>query len=148
MTYEWGSKAAAVASNKFKEGLTIKSKRIMAIGVQMLISSIEESLEMEKTFESLAGLSEFWNFITATEMTSDKLKTLPKEFQSVLSSGKMLSTKKGEISKEIKDVLREVKEIVHVGELMQGKEAENKEGFVNKSKVVLEECKAKLKKIT
>jgi hypothetical protein len=148
MTYEWGSKAAVVASNKFKEGLTIKSKRIIAIGVQMLISSIEESLEMEKTFESLAGLSEFWNFITATEMTSDKLKTLPKEFQSVLSSRKMLSTKKGVIPKDIKDVLKDVKEIVHVGELMQGKEAEDKEGFVERSKAVLNECKEKLEKIT
>ena len=148
MTYDWGSKAAVVASNKFKEGLAIKSKRIMVIGVQMIISSVEDSLEMEKTFESLAGLSEFWNFITATEMTFDKLKTLPKEFQSVLSSSKMLSTKKGELPKDIKEVLRALKEIVHVGEIMQGKEAKNKESFVKRSKDVLKECKEKLEKIT
>jgi hypothetical protein len=146
--YEWGSKAASAASNKFKEGLLMRSKRIMALGIQMLIKSMRESLNSDDTFERLYGLSEFWNFVTATEMTSDKLRTLPKEFQSVLSSKKMFSAKKEQIPSDIKEILRELKEIIHVGELLKREGAENKKGFSEKSESILKSCEEKLGQIT
>lgn len=148
MTYDIGSKAAGAAANKFREGLLIKSKKIMAIGVQMMIESIRNSLHSEETFETLSGLSEFWNFVTATEMTSEKLKTLPKEFHSVLSSKKMFSAKKGEIPSDLKEILRELKEIIHVGELLHGESFENRDGFAVRGEDVLKRCEEKLKKIT
>ena len=147
MTYDMGSKAAGTAANKFRQGLLIKSKKIMVIGVQMMIESIRSSLHSEEIFETLSGLSEFWNFVTATEMTSEKLRTLPKEFHSVLSSKKMFSAKKGKIPSDLKEILHELKEIIHVGELLRGKSIENREGFVERSEEVLKKCEKRLKKI-
>ena len=92
--FDWGKAQAIKAFNKFREGSVRKSKIIMRGGIKILLDSIKESLDRDDVFSSLAGLSDFWNSIAGSEITSERLDSMPKEFRSVLSREKIIARQK------------------------------------------------------
>jgi hypothetical protein len=142
MTYDWGKLAAVKAFNKFKEGSVIGSNFIMKQGLKILMDSIEDALDKKDVFSSLAGLSEFWKHVSSSEISTERLTSMPKEFQTVLSKEKIIAGQKVKIPRSFKPLLKDLKEIVHVGELMyKRKTEEDTSGFVRKSKVILSRCR-------
>ena len=146
--FNWGKIQASKAFNKFREGSVRKSRLIMKGGIKILLDSIKESLDKEGIFASLAGLSDFWNSIAGSEITSERLDSMPKEFRTVLSREKIIARQKVIIPDEFKLVLKKLKEIIHVGELLHKKESkEDLTRFIKNSKILLNECEAELKQL-
>lgn len=146
MTYDWGKMAAVKSFNKFKEGSVINSEFIMKQGLKMLIDYIDEALDMEDVFLSLAGLSEFWKFVSSSEISKERLTSMPKEFQTVLSKEKIVVGQKVKIPEQFKPLLKELKEIIHVGELLHRRKIdEDTSNFIKRSKGIIKECRDGLK---
>jgi hypothetical protein len=144
--FQWGKTSAVKAFNKFKEGSIIGSEFIMKQGIKTLIDLIEEALEKENIFSSLAGMGEFWKFVSSSEISKDQLSSMPKEFQTVLSKERITTGQKVNIPDEFKPMLKELKQIVHVGELLYKRKGdEDASDFIARSKLVLEKCRAELK---
>lgn len=146
-SHEWGKTAAVKSFNKFKEGSVIGSDFIMKQGIKMLIEHIEEAFERHDIFSSLAGMGEFWKFVSSSEIDKEKLSSMPKEFQTVLGKDKtIVSRQRVTIPDEFKPILKELKQIIHVGELLHKRKSDDDaRDFIDRSKIILDKCKADLK---